>query len=188
MLYLSYMKSVIIFLLALLPFGVAAQDISSLNTAGTVALMRHALAPGGGDPADFKLNDCSTQRNLSDRGRAQARAIGQMIRDADIRFDQVWTSQWCRTRETARLLNVGPVIDKPALNSFFQDRSTAQAQRQKILAGLAALPKDAKVLLVTHQVNVSGLAGTSTRSGEIIVAKRNADGTLSPVDRILIAP
>ncbi len=182
------MKTLIILLVSLLPFGVAAQSMSVLDTPGTVALMRHALAPGGGDPANFKINDCSTQRNLSDQGRAQARRIGQMMRDAGVRFDQVWTSQWCRTRETAMLLDVGPVTDQPALNSFFQDRSTAQSQRQDVLDALAILPKDAKVLLVTHQVNISALAGTSTWSGEIIVARRNADGSLSPVDNIQIAP
>lgn len=182
------MKPIFAILVALLPLGAVAQNMTALDTPNTVALMRHALAPGIGDPADFKLNDCSTQRTLSDQGRDQARKIGQAIRDAGIRFDQVWTSQWCRTRETAQLLDVGPVTDQPALNSFFENRNAAQTQRDRILAALAVLPKTTKVLLVSHQVNISGLTGSSTRSGEIIIATRNADGTLTPTDRIAIAP
>lgn len=175
-------------LIALLPLGAAAQDMSALERPGTVALMRHALAPGGGDPANFKLNVCNTQRTLSDQGRAQARKIGQAMRDAGIRFDYIFTSQWCRTRETAKLLGMGPVTDLPGLNSFFSNRSTAPSQRNDVLATLSDLPKDARILLVTHQVNISDLTGQATRSGEIIIAARNADGTLTPSASILITP
>jgi len=182
------MKQIFALIIALLPVGVAAQDMSALDETNTVALMRHALAPGTGDPTSFTLDDCSTQRTLSDQGRDQARRIGQAIRDAGITFDHVWTSQWCRTRETAELLDVGPVTGQPALNSFFQNRSTATDQRRDVLKALAALPQDAKVLFVTHQVNISNLTGEFTRSGEIIIADRMPDGTLQPKSSILIAP
>ena len=182
------MKKIVALFIALLPIGAVAQDMSALGQTNTVALMRHALAPGTGDPARFTLEDCSTQRTLSDQGRDQARRIGQAIRDAGIVFDHVWTSQWCRTRETADLLNVGPVSDQPALNSFFQNRSDADAQRRDVLEALAALPADAKVLFVTHQVNISNLTGEFTRSGEMIIADRMPDGTLRPGSSIRIDP
>ena len=182
------MNKIFALIIALLPVGAAAQDMTALGEANTVALMRHALAPGTGDPARFTLDDCSTQRTLSDQGRDQARRIGQAIRDAGIRFDYVWTSQWCRTRETAELLNVGPVTDQAALNSFFQNRSTADDQRRDVLNALSELPQDAKVLFVTHQVNISNLTGEFTRSGEIIIADRMPDGTVEPKSSILIAP
>ena len=96
--------------------------------------MRHALAPGTGDPAGFALGDCSTQRNLDDRGRAQARRTGQALREAGVTFDHVWTSQWCRARDTAELLDMGEVVEKPPLNSFFagqgdRARQTAETRR-----------------------------------------------------------
>ncbi|MEM6421797.1 MAG: histidine phosphatase family protein, partial [Pseudomonadota bacterium] len=96
--------------------------------------MRHALAPGTGDPAAFELRDCATQRNLDARGRAQAVATGQMIRDAGIRIDAVLSSQWCRCLDTARLLDLGPVIEEPALNSFFRDRARGRPQTDDLLA------------------------------------------------------
>ncbi len=182
------MKHLFALIIALLPCGASAQDMSPLATPGAVALMRHALAPGTGDPATFRLEDCSTQRILSDEGRDQARRIGQAIRDAGLRFDYVWTSQWCRARETATLLDVGPVTDQPALNSFFRNRSAADAQRRDLLEALSALPDDAQVLFVTHQVNISHLTGEFTHSGEIIVADRQSDGTLLPRSSILINP
>lgn len=182
------MKIIFAAIIALLPLGAAAQDMSPLNAPGTVALMRHALAPGTGDPSGFRLDDCSTQRTLSDRGRDQARRIGQAIREAGIRFDHVWTSQWCRSRETAELLDLGPVSNQPALNSFFQDRSSSDAQRRDVLAALSRIPQDARILFVTHQVNISDLTGKFTRSGEIIIAERMLDGTLKPESSVLIAP
>lgn len=86
----------------------SANDWDALDQPGAVAIMRHALAPGTGDPADFELDDCSTQRILSDAGRDQARRIGAAFRERGITFDRVLTSQWCRTTETAEL----PISDR----------------------------------------------------------------------------
>ena len=72
-----------------------------------VLLLRHALAPGNGDPVNFQVKDCSTQRNLAQEGRAQARQIGQRLRALGISEARVWSSQWCRCLETAKLLNLG---------------------------------------------------------------------------------
>ena len=100
-----------------------------LQEPGAVLLIRHALAPGVGDPDGFRLDDCATQRNLSDEGRRQARAIGDWLRARGIGQAHVYSSQWCRCLETAALLDLGPVTELPALNSFFerrQDRTLAR--------------------------------------------------------------
>jgi len=165
----------------------AANDLSLLKQDGVVALMRHALAPGTGDPAGFELGECSTQRNLDDRGRAQARRTGQMLRDAGVIFDHVWRSQWCRARDTAELLDMGEVVEKPALNSFFAGRGDRACQTAETRRLIEALPESARVLIVSHQVNITALTGTSVRSGEIIVAHRTDDG-LKPVGRIVFTP
>lgn len=85
---------------------------------GYVVMMRHALAPGTGDPPNFRLEDCSTQRNLSAQGRAQARRIGEAFRRRGIKVARVLSSQWCRCLETARLMNLGAVEPFAPLNSF----------------------------------------------------------------------
>lgn len=173
--------------LALLPASaLAANDWAALDTPGAVAIMRHALAPGTGDPAGFRLDDCATQRNLDARGRAQAEATGAALRARGITFDRVLTSQWCRTRETAELLDLGPVTPAPELNSFFGDFSRRAAQTADTLAMLAGLDGD-RAMLVTHQVNISALTGTAPRSGEVLVI-RLRDGAVEVLGRILIDP
>ena len=93
--------------------------LAALREPGTVVLMRHARAPGVGDPPGFKLDDCSTQRNLNDEGRADARAAGRRLRDAGAQVGKVVASPWCRCLETARLMDVGPVSADPAFASLF---------------------------------------------------------------------
>lgn len=148
----------------------AGADWDAARAPDAVLLMRHAIAPGTGDPATFRLGDCATQRNLSDAGRAQADAVGAALTERGIRPAWIATSQWCRTRETAAELNLGPAEDWPALNSFFQDRAEGPAQTAAVLAGLAARAGQGPVLLVTHQVNITALTGLVPRSGEIVVA------------------
>ena len=153
-----------------------ADPFAPARNAGAVLLMRHATAPGGGDPPGFRLDDCTTQRNLSATGRAEAQAIGAALRAAGIRPALVATSQWCRCRDTAVLLGLGPVQDWPEINSFFADRSREPAQTAATLARLATLPADATAVLVTHQVNITALTGIVPRQGEIIVTRRTAAG------------
>ena len=90
----------------------------TLKTGNSVALMRHATAPGTGDPPGFQVDDCSTQRNLDQEGREQARGIGERFRERGISKVKVYSSQWCRCLETARLLELGEVTELPDLNSF----------------------------------------------------------------------
>ena len=183
------MKHILAMIFAvLLPMAAAAQDYNALKQSDVVGLMRHALAPGTGDPAGFDLADCATQRTLDDRGRDQARRTGAALRAAGVTFDEVWTSQWCRARNTAKLLDVGPVIEVPALNSHFAGQGDREAQTREMRQKLSALPAGKRVLLVSHQVNISALTGGGTSSGEIIAARRDADGQLEILDRYLIAP
>ncbi|KZY34148.1 histidine phosphatase family protein [Roseovarius sp. HI0049] len=171
--------------LLFLPGLALADDWQALDQPGAIAIMRHALAPGAADPADFTLGDCSTQRNLDARGRAQARAIGAAFRARGIRFDRVYTSQWCRCRETAELLGLGPVVEAPALNSFFADFSK-EAARTEALKSLISETSGPR-LMVTHQVNISALTGRSTRSGEVVII-RMVDGAAEVLGAIMIAP
>jgi len=166
-------------LVSLMPVSAAqasAAAWAALEEPGTVALMRHALAPGTGDPADFALDDCTTQRNLDERGRAQARAIGAAFRARGIAVDRVLTSQWCRCRETAELLDLGPVEDLPALNSFFQNRAAGPEQTRATRAFLREAAGTARLMLVTHQVNITALTGVFPASGEVVVGRMGADG------------
>jgi phosphohistidine phosphatase SixA len=163
-------------LLALAPHLAGADALAAARQPGAVLLMRHATAPGGGDPPGFRLDDCASQRNLSAAGRAEAQAIGAALRAGGIRPAIIATSQWCRCRETAALLGLGPVQDWPEINSFFADRSREPAQTAATLARLATLTADATAVLVTHQVNITALTGIVPRQGEIIVTRRIGSG------------
>lgn len=175
-------------ILWLVPSASWANDWAALREPGAIALMRHAIAPGGGDPAGFVLGDCSTQRNLDARGRAQARLTGEALRAEGISFDEVWSSEWCRCIETAELMAMGPVQSVPSLNSFFSNRSDGPAQTRATLSALEGQESDARLLLVTHQVNITALTGVVPQSGEIIVVRRAENGGLEVSGRISIAP
>ncbi len=164
-----------------------AQDLSALKNHGVVALMRHASAPGTGDPAGFNPDDCSTQRNLDARGREQARRTGATLRAAEVSFDQVWSSRWCRARETAELLGMGTVEEKPPLDSFYAGRGDPGQQTAETLRLIRTLPQEARLLIVTHQVNITALTGLGVASGEIIVTRRRQDD-LEVLGRFAIEP
>jgi broad specificity phosphatase PhoE len=145
-----------------------------------VVMIRHARAPGTGDPASFRLGDCATQRNLDETGRAQARRLGERFRKAGIAEARVYSSQWCRCLETARLLGLGPVEELAALNSFFgrpADREPNLAALRDFLANLEP-GGDAPVVLVTHFVTISAVTGDGVSSGEARVLR--LDGTAEP--------
>ena len=139
-------------------------------------LMRHALAPGGGDPANFNVKDCSTQRNLNEVGRQQARKIGQAFKDNGIAAARVFTSQWCRCKETAELLALGEVEELPSLNSFFSDRDKGPAQLAELTSDLEAMGGNGPVVLVTHQVVITGLTGVFPASGEMVLVRQTDNG------------
>ncbi|MFN9865618.1 MAG: histidine phosphatase family protein [Pseudanabaena sp.] len=150
---------------------------TALTGTGTVVLMRHALAPGTGDPSGFKLGDCSTQRNLSEAGREQARQAGNEFRRRQIPIKQVLSSQWCRCLETAKLLNLGEVNPVPTLNSFFRDRSTENSQTTQTRQLITEhRQQEGVVIMVTHQVNITALTGIVPRSGAAVVVQANGAG------------
>jgi phosphohistidine phosphatase SixA len=153
-----------------------ADLLRRLRAGGLVLLMRHAqTVPGTGDPPGFRLDDCSTQRNLSEAGRAQARTIGQRLRAERIPVTAVRTSAWCRCRETAALLDLGPVQHLQPLDSFFADRRQRDRHRAGMLAFIARWRGPGNALLVTHQVNITAITGVIPRSGEIVVVTAEAE-------------
>ncbi len=153
-----------------------------------VMLMRHALAPGTGDPADFDVDDCATQRNLSPAGRDQARRIGELLRARGVADADVRTSQWCRCRETAELLGIGEVRELKALNSFFRRVVNRPIQTRAVLDFVLSYTDDRPLFLVTHQVNITALTGVFPGSGDIVIARLNAEGKLSPVATVEALP
>lgn len=165
-----------------------AEGFALARAPGAIVIMRHALAPGVGDPQNFEIGDCDTQRNLDDRGRAQARAIGAAFRAEGIAFDEVLSSQWCRCRETAELLGLGEVEDLPALNSFFGNRDRSKPQTAELQEFLLGRLPGARIMLVTHQVNIRALTGRGTSSGEALVLQRGEAGEVRVVGSILIDP
>jgi phosphohistidine phosphatase SixA len=152
----------------------AADDSASawmpLRADGHVALIRHASAPGPiGDPVDYKLDDCATQRNLSEQGRAEARALGERFRTQQVKIGKVVSSQWCRCRQTAELMNIGPVEVTPTFNNAFV-LSTA---RDELTAGARAIigawRGPGALVVVTHGQNILAMLGIHPREGEVIV-------------------
>jgi phosphohistidine phosphatase SixA len=171
---------------ALLASSVSAADAwPDLNQPGAIVLFRHATAPGIGDPANFKLNDCPTQRNLDDKGRAEARKIGEQFRSRKIAVGAVLTSQWCRGRETARLAFGDVVKDEPAFNSSFRTSAEiSDAQTAQARAILSRWRGPGTLVVVTHQVNITALTGVSPASAEGVVVRPAADGSLKVVGRV----
>jgi broad specificity phosphatase PhoE len=158
---------------------------SELDAGGRVLLIRHAYAPGSGDPDDFRIGDCSTQRNLNDQGRTQARRIGQWLRSRGIVSARVYASQWCRCLETADRIGIGPVAELPALNSFFERPQDREPNLKALRAFLAKQPADGPlIVLVTHFVTISAISGEAVASGEGVVARLTGNGGVEVLGRI----
>ena len=156
-----------------------------MKAGGHILMIRHALAPGYGDPANFQIGDCATQRNLDGRGREQARAIGKMLRSKGIASARVYSSQWCRCRETAELLELGPVAELPALNSFFEMAQNRESSLKALRKFIAQQPPGGElVVLVTHYVTVSAIAGEGVSSGEGVLLKLNKKAPYEVVGRV----
>ncbi|MEX0694225.1 MAG: histidine phosphatase family protein [Rhodospirillales bacterium] len=158
---------------------------SKLHEPGHFAIIRHATAPGTGDPDHFKVDDCSTQRNLNETGRKEAEALGHTLRNAGIDQAAVYSSQWCRCLETARLLKLGPVMELPALNSFYQRHRDQAGNLKAIRAFIQEKITDlAPVILVTHQVTINALTDRYTRQGEALILKHTGNGDVAIVGSI----
>ena len=153
---------------------------------GVVVLMRHALAPGGGDPAGFRLGDCRTQRNLSQAGRDQARRTGEAIVKSGVQVAAVLSSPWCRSRDTATLLGLGPVTTRAYLGSTFTAPSSVADRRESRTRRLieSHRGKQGVLILVGHYANILDLTGLTTDSGEGIAVRMNRDGKLQVLQRL----
>jgi phosphohistidine phosphatase SixA len=150
---------------------------------GYVLLFRHSLAPGVGDPANFKLNDCSTQRNLSAEGREDAKEIGKWLQRREVKIARVESSRWCRAKETAQLLNLGKVRLNPNLDSLFQEAdATNHPQTSKVRQQIINHRNKAGLLvLVGHYVNIAALTGVGVDSGEGVLVRADNKGVIKVV-------
>jgi phosphohistidine phosphatase SixA len=176
-------------LLSAIPTAAVAVDqsdvIERLNAGGHILMIRHALAPGSGDPPDFKIGDCATQRNLDDTGRDQARRIGAWLRNSGVTSARVYSSQWCRCLETARLLNLGSVQELSALNSFHERPQDREPNLRALNDFISKQPvKGDLIILVTHFVTIAGIAGTGTPSGGGVLLTLREDVPYSVVGRV----
>lgn len=172
------------------PRPAAAQDQAAawslLRQPGHVVFMRHSEAPGYADPPGYNLDDCSTQRNLVDRGRAHARRTGEAFRRNGITFQRVLTSPWCRCKETA-LLAMGQEAEVFAPLSNLVGRSQHTAEQVAALkAYLATLGADTRVLFVTHGVVINALVGISPASGEMVIVRFDSAGNPTVAGRLLV--
>jgi phosphohistidine phosphatase SixA len=147
-------------------------------------LMRHARAPGFGDPPGYSLQRCESQRLLDDDGRAQASRAGDWLREQGVRDALVYSSPWCRCRETAEKLRLGKVNVEPALGSFFDqpDRAASQTGEIRQLVARTMPAKGGKALiLVTHHVNIRDYTGRNIGSGDMVLARVDPDGRVVSV-------
>ena len=148
--------------------GAAEDHWEALRSGNAFVLLRHAIAPGTGDPPGMRIGACETQRNLSAEGRAQAGRIGDLFRENGIREASVQSSQWCRCLDTADLLGLGSVSQQPLLNSFFGEPENGSAQTEALRTWLTSRPSDLPLVLVTHQVNITALTGEYLAMGELL--------------------
>ena len=150
---------------------------------GYVLLLRHSLAPGVGDPANFTLNDCSTQRNLSAVGRKDARDVGQWLQRRQIKIARVESSRWCRAVETATLLNLGKVRLNKNLDSLFQETDALNhPQTIKVRKQIVShRNKSGLLVLVGHFVNIGVLTNVGVDSGEGVLVRADGKGNIKVV-------
>jgi len=169
-------------------FGAWADDadlVAALQSGEHIVLMRHAIAPGSGDPPNLRIGDCSTQRNLSDGGRTQASEIGVHLRASGLAEARLVSSQWCRCLDTARLLSLGDVEELPFLNSLVSYPSERAEMTRSLRSWISEQDLSGPTILVTHAINIGALIGRPVAEGEIIVVERMSAGELSLVGSIL---
>ena len=148
--------------------------INELQKEGKLIFIRHAYAPGGGDPNNFDIKDCNTQRNLSDIGKIQAKKIGAFFRDNNIPIKQIYSSEWCRCKETA-LIAFKKFEKKKFLNSFFSSKfsKNKESQMKNLKEFIQNRKTNHNIIFVTHYVVINETLGYSSESGEIIIFDEN---------------
>ncbi|MDA9210066.1 histidine phosphatase family protein [bacterium] len=157
--------------------------INELKQGGKLIFIRHAYAPGGGDPINFDINVCNTQRNLNNSGRNQADKIGYLFKDNNISTDKVYSSEWCRCKETA-LIAFNQFETKKFLNSFFSSKfaQNKNSQIKSFKKFIKSWDGKKNLIFVTHYVFISEILDYAPSSGEIIVS----DKDLKVIDTIEI--
>jgi phosphohistidine phosphatase SixA len=150
---------------------------------GYVLLLRHSLAPGVGDPENFDLRDCSTQRNLSALGRQDAKDVGTWIERRQIKIARVESSRWCRAKETATLLNLGKVRLNRNLDSLFEEADALNhPQTIKVRKQIVDhRNKTGILILVGHFVNIAAITNVGVDSGEGVLVRADGKGVIKVV-------
>ena len=158
-------------------------SLQGTNPKGYVLLLRHSLAPGSGDPANFRLDYCSTQRNLSVECRQDAKEIGAWLKRREIKIARVESSRWCRAKETAQLLDIGKVMLNKNLDSLFRETNieshpaTLNVRKQI----LNYRNKSGLLVLVGHYVNIAALTDIGVNSGEGVLVRADNKGVIRVV-------
>ena len=169
------MKKIFIYLLFLLPINSHADEniISFLKDGKKVVFLRHAIAPGNGDPVNFDINDCSTQRNLNNKGIIQSRNIGTFFLTNNIKIDKVLSSEWCRCKDTAKIA-FGKFKTLSALNSFYEARYAKNKFKQikDLKKYINNWESDSNLIIVTHYIVISALLNTTTSSCEMVITDK----------------
>ena len=157
--------------------------INELKQGGKLIFIRHAYAPGGGDPSNFDINDCNTQRNLSNLGKEQAKKIGFFLKSKNILIDQVYSSEWCRCKETA-LIAFNKFETNFFLNSFFSTKfaKNKNTQMKSLKRFIKNWDGKKNLVFVTHYVVISEILNYAPSSGEIVIS----DKDLKVIDTIEI--
>ena len=148
--------------------------IESLKEGGKLIFIRHALAPGNGDPENFELQNCSTQRNLNEIGIQQSKKIGLIFKKNEIKIDNIYSSEWCRCKDTAKYaFDDFETFD--ALNSFYDIRFAANEDKQikDFYEFINSIDSKNNIVFVTHYVVIGAILNIGTSSGEIVVTDKN---------------
>jgi len=163
-----------IFLLCISTANSNENLIQKLKEGGKIVFIRHAIAPGGGDPINFDINDCSTQRNLSDEGTKQSKRIGAFFYKKNIPIDQVLTSEWCRCKDTAKHAFKNFKTFN-ALNSFFSEKfkKNKKKQMEDLLRFIRKWDGERNLVLITHYVVILEATNKTASSGELIILDKN---------------
>lgn len=173
----------LIFFLLLFTNYSASSNWNPAKEGNKIIFIRHALAPGGGDPKEFSLDDCKTQRNLNQTGIDQSKKIGKLFNENNIKIDQVYSSQWCRCKDTAKYAFKN-FKEFPALNSTFSPPYDQKEKEQiKELKNFIQKWKGngGNLILVTHYVVILAVTGLAPSSGELVIVDKNFN-VLSTID------
>ena len=175
---MNYFKIILIFFLFLLNKTTFAKEniVEILKKEDSIIFIRHAFAPGNGDPPNFDILDCSTQRNLSKDGELQALKIGEFFEKNDIKVSKILSSEWCRCKDTAKI-GFGNYETKNFLNSFYDDRFSDNKDKQILdfQKFIRNWDKSGNLVLVTHYVVILEILDVTTSSGEIVITNNNLE-------------